>query len=130
MNFSKYYDGISFRISDDFDCATTFDELVEKCDFCFNEMKGVKTHTEPRLSFKEPFISDDIKINWIGLSYKNDGLVVSGCGFKTDIPLLNDITKRPVEIIAEFLEKEGAEDLIFSRERRRAIAFPLSSACA
>ena len=113
MNLSKDYNGIMFRISADFECVIHFDELIKKASFCFDTKSKKHPHTNPILFFNKPILDgDNIKINCLEISYKNDGVFINGVSYRTELYSLNDITKNPSEMIKSFLIKDGADDLI------------------
>jgi hypothetical protein len=137
MKVSKDYNGIRFQISEQFECAIPFDELIENCKFAFYSKHKTLNYSTPVLHFEDSFLASrfdvdieahkEFPLNCIGIKYRNDGLRTSSNFSLGDGPIIDQhsITKDAPALIADFLKKEGCDEFIYNKKRQRDLAFPL-----
>lgn len=97
-----------FKISTAWDCIKTFDELVADAKFIFIGKGWI--NLTPRLVLKTPING----IDCIEISYDNKGLTNGGeCVFSENWgDQIEDSSKDVVTFLREFLEREGAVDIL------------------
>ena len=97
-----------FKISTAWDCIKTFDELVADAKFIFIGKGWI--NLTPRLVLKTPING----IDCIEISYDNKGLTNGGeCVFSENWgDQIEDSSKDVVTFLSEFLEREGAVDIL------------------
>lgn len=97
-----------FKISTAWDCIKTFEELVSDAKFIFIGKGWI--NLTPRLVLKTPING----IDCIEISYDNKGLTNGGeCVFSENWgDQIEDSSKDVVTFLREFLEREGAVDIL------------------
>ena len=97
-----------FKISKNWDCTKTFDELIADAKFIF--IGKDREYWIPRLVLNTPING----IDCIEIDYDNDGITNGGeCVFNHEWgSIISESSKDCISFIKKFLEDDGANELI------------------